>query len=253
MTRTGKIIYFGFWLFFFGGIVNAAPEKQIIQFLADMDDAPPFLIFNGDMPTGGIEYDMELALAKQLKAEAAFIPTPQRRINEFMASGRTDGFCYFTPEWLEVPATWSIPWLKHTDVLVSSGRVPMLMHWGDLKGKHIGTVIGYHYPKIQHTGYIRDDVIDPLRNLDKLKIGRFDYAATDLTTFLYYLSFHNSFKNYNVIKMQDYQLQCGFSLKSKVDIKAVNQAIARMQNDGEIKRIIVKYRPSYPVQISTID
>ena len=92
-------------------------------------------------------------------------------------------------------------------------------------------------------GFVRDDGPDAVANLRKLEYGRVPHALTG-RRLLDYQRRSGSFTLalHPPLVVAEVLGQCGLSPRSEVTLKALNAAIQGLVAEGELNRILGKYR-----------
>jgi polar amino acid transport system substrate-binding protein len=170
------------------------------------------------------------------------------RLQEYLVSGKLDFLCYVAKDWVPDPKIyiWSQPLFTKREVLL--GPTPMPNNPKKLKGKTIGTILGYVYPNLdplfQSHLLRREDASSEFANLNKLRHGRVKYVVTD-EIFLDHYNFLSKEKSLDEgrqrIPLQKYDILCTLSRKSPLKIQELNRAIRELKSSGELKKIFKDY------------
>ncbi len=213
-------------------------------FVAATNNTMPLARFDGRRLSGGIVKDLGDAIAARLQRQARYLDTPSKRVWDVLAKGQADGICYVLPEWAEGSFNWSQPMIPDGLAIVAHPSAPVLRKLKDLAGKPVGTVIGYHYPDIEKLGkqFVRDDAPTMEHNLNKISAGRRHYAAVELTSLAYRLRADPSVPLRTELVYANFKAQCAFSKRSLVPFAQVEAAIAGLQADGSVDKILARYR-----------
>ena len=131
-------------------------------------------------------------------------------------------------------------------VLVTAASAPAPQRLAAVAGQPVGTVLGYAYPEAAQAlgaGLVRDDTTDAVANLRKLELGRVQHVLTGRRLLEYRrraagfaLPLHPPLVVAEVLG------QCGLSPRSTLTREALNAAIDRLVAEGELSRILGKYR-----------
>jgi len=155
------------------GLVRAEPEE--LRFVMKNEGLP--------MPDPAavprFQTLLGTALAHHMGRKVRFIGLPRKRMAAALVAGEGDILCGFTPEWMPGALEWSHPFIPVGDVLLSSANVPAPTRIEELKGKRIGTVLGFSYPDVEKklgADFVRDDAPSPPLSLRKWSLGRSDYV-----------------------------------------------------------------------------
>ncbi len=219
----------------------AAPD---FVFVAATNNIMPTAKFDGRRLNGGIIKDLGDAIAARLHLQARYLDTPANRVWDVLAKGQADGVCYVRPEWAEGSFNWSRPVLPDALVIIAHPSAPVLRKLKELSGKPLGTVSGYHYPDVEQLGkqFVRDDAPTMEHNLNKIASGQRQYGLVELTTLSYRLRNDPSVRLRTEMVVTLFKAQCAFSKRSAVPFATVDAAIAGLQADGSIDKILARYR-----------
>lgn len=215
--------------------------------LVDNSTEMPQGRFERDQLVGGVHHDVGLALAEKLGREARFRVLPRKRLVDELLQGRdADLVCGYLPGWLPGVTSWSRPFLPDEQWLLTDRSVPAPRSPAELSGQRIGTVLGFVYPEMEQqlgAGFVRDDAPDAGANLRKLSLGRMRHAVVGRLQFDYQVRV-GSYKMdlHPPLVISSYQSQCALARRSSVSLAALNKAIAALQAEGFVPRILAKYR-----------
>ena len=81
----------------------------------------PYVDVHEQQLRGGFIYQLGQLASQQLGFDAAFVETPNKRIDEFMQRGRIHVICNSNPQWIDKPERyhWSAPLYSEEDVLLA--------------------------------------------------------------------------------------------------------------------------------------
>ncbi|MBH9576600.1 substrate-binding periplasmic protein [Inhella proteolytica] len=225
----------------------AAAQAQEIVFVAPTNHTEPIASFGaGGLLQGGILKDIGDRLAERLQRKPRYLPVPSRRVSETLRKGEADLVCYVLPGWLEGEYRWSVPVLPNAEVVAARPEAPDIQRLDELQNQQVGTVIGYGYTHLlaepgQPLPFIRQDALNTRSNLDKLAAGRMAYAISEELTLRDYVRRHPKSRLRVVMTVARYTAQCAQSLQSRLDFEGINQQLAAMVREGEIRRILARY------------
>lgn len=220
------------------------PAQELV-FLAPKNQAMPVAGFQGDTLVDGITKDLGEAIAARLGLKVRFLPMPSKRVPVALANGEADGLCYVLPQWIDGDFHWSRPLVPTAEVLVSSPGAPAVQRLTELAGKPVGTVLGYRYPLFDAAlgrRFLRDDALSMSQLFVKLGLGRSPYAIVDQLSLDYHLKSDANLRLRPELVMNRQVAQCAFSRASKLPFDAINRAIEAMVADGEVDRMLARYR-----------
>lgn len=220
----------------------ATPLVMVVDTSAVMPEAR----IEGSRVLEGLHADLGAALARRLGRPVQMQALPRKRIAQALESGEADLVCDYQAAWLPGPFSWSRAFIPDRTVVATPASLPAPLRLQDLAGHPIGTVLGYAYPEVAQAlreDFRRDDAPDAVANLRKLEVGRVPHALTGLRLLDYQrrvgsftLALHPPLVVAEVLG------QCGLSPRSAVTLKALNAAIQRLVAEGELNRILGKYR-----------
>jgi len=222
----------------------AAPAQELV-FLAPKNQDMPVAGFQGDTLVDGIIKDLGEAIAARLGLKARFLPMPSKRVSLALSAGEADGLCYVLPHWIDGDFNWSRPVVPTAGVIVASPGAPPLRSLADLAGKPVGTVLGYRYPTLDAVlgrRFVRDDALSMVQLFSKQSHGRNAYAIVDKLSLDYHLKTDAQLKLRIELVVNRSVTQCAFSRASKQPFEAVSRAIDALVAEGEVERMLARYR-----------
>jgi ABC-type amino acid transport substrate-binding protein len=224
---------------------RAEPPRPLVL-LVETSALMPQARIDGDRVVEGLHLDLGQALARRLGRELVARPTPRKRLAEALQRGEGDLLCDYQSDWLPGAFAWSRPFLPDQALLISAASAPAPAGLGALFGQPVGTVRGYVYPEAGEAlrgGFVRDDAPDAVANLLKLERGRVRHALTGRRVLEYQqrigavrLALHPP------ILVSEVLAQCALSPGSPVGLAALNAAIQGLVADGELARLLARYR-----------
>lgn len=166
------------------GAVTAGPADVPVRFLVTESATMPLARIERQ-PDGamrlvdGLLRDWQDALAQGLGRPAVVVIVPRRREEAAIAAGEADVRCTMSPEWVSPAAQgdylWPAPWLQVREVLVGPPGTAALGDESGFRGQRVGTVAGYHYPRLERYfavgRLVRDDAPTEAAALAKLQRG----------------------------------------------------------------------------------
>ncbi|MES2048051.1 MAG: transporter substrate-binding domain-containing protein [Pseudomonadota bacterium] len=225
------------------GVAHAA--KPEIVFIAPTNHTMPLAEFVGDKLQRGILKDLGEAIAERLGLHARFLALPSKRVSAALRAGDADGVCYVLPNWIEGEFNWSQPVIPNSGIIATRLDTPSIGSIQALSDLTIGTVLGYQYPQfdpVLGSHFKREDAPTMESNLQKLAMGRMDYAIVEQNT----LDYHNSRVPQHRLKQAlvfaSFKAQCAFSQKSTVPFADIKLAIDALLLDKSIEKILARYR-----------
>ena len=227
------------------GLVRA--EDTPLVFLVDGSIEMPQAQFKDGKPVDGLQYHLALELGQRLSRPARFRLVPRRRVAQVLDQGReADLVCNYIPGWLPGPLQWSRPYLDDADLLITATRRPAPAQLQDVAGQRIGTVSGFLYPETEAAlgvGFVRDDAPNLITNLRKLASGRIEHAIVGRVTFDYLLRRGDvPLELHPPLVIARLRTACALSPRSSLSLAQLDSAIAAMQADGSLGRIVERFR-----------
>lgn len=224
-------------------VPQAAPP---LVMLVETSALMPHARVEGDRVVEGLHLDLGQALARRLGRDLVARPVPRKRLAEALQRGEGDLLCDYQSDWLPGAFAWSRPFIPDQAVLITSASAPAPAGLSALAGQPVGTVRGYVYPDMTDAlrgGFIRDDAPDAVANLNKLGLGRVQHALTGRRV-LEYQQRTGRFKLplHAPLVVSEVLAQCALSPSSPVGLAALNAAIQALVSEGELQRVLGKYR-----------
>jgi ABC-type amino acid transport substrate-binding protein len=228
------------------GTFASAQATPPLVMLVETSALMPQARIEGDRVVEGLHLDLGQALARRLGRELLAKPVPRKRLAEALQRGEGDLLCDYQSEWLPGNFAWSRPFIPDQALLISAASAPAPAGLTALPGQPIGTVRGYVYPEMNdalRSGFLRDDAPDAVANLQKLELGRIRHALTGRRVLEYQqrigrfrLALHPP------LVVSEVLAQCALSPSSPVGLAALNAAILGLVNEGELNRLLARYR-----------
>ncbi|QLI82382.1 transporter substrate-binding domain-containing protein [Chitinibacter fontanus] len=231
----------------FSYVPMAWPTTQArAVFLLSSGNSMPMLEVKNDQPQRGILKDVALALASELNRQAQFKVLPRKRLEQELVSGSADLYCYTMPKWLSADVQWSQPLIRNHDVIATRADTRPPKSLGELKGKPLGTVLGYVYPELEQTlgpAFRRDDGFSETQNLRKLLANRHNYLLISEAEWLYLRSnpTMRAQLNPDYLRISSYDNYCALSRKSSISLQSLNSAIAKLKKQNRFTAIQSQY------------
>ncbi|MBI3286081.1 MAG: transporter substrate-binding domain-containing protein [Burkholderiales bacterium] len=212
----------------------------------------PLNIFDKDRQLkGGLLKEFTDNIAGHIGAKPVYRLYSRRRVDAAVIGGDSDLLCYTSPKWMETPqaVAWTIPAMPQVErVVVLRGSPLPEAFQQDLKGKRIAVQIGYHYALIQalfDSGQARrmdmTDVPGMFRLLERGGADALISSESEIEG--YFKNFPDKRHLYQASKkpFSIVQTQCALSYRSRWKLAPVNRAIQRMQESGELEKMMRDY------------
>lgn len=181
------------------------------------------------------------ALARQLGRPVQYIELPRTRVMQALESGSGDILCSYLPEWLQGEVDWTRAFIPISEIVVTLPRVKPPARLDELRGKRLGTVLGFRYPELEKIigkDYVRDDAPSAALSVRKWLAGRFDYLVTPSTSFNKQVAEGHVPPGYHVLQVYEVKTMCAVSRKSEFTADQFNAAINALERSGELARIL---------------
>lgn len=224
-----------------------ADDRPLRFSVVDSWAMPLVQIDNGEL-TGGILFELFNEAARELGRPAAFHIVPRARIEQALLSHAVDVRCYVSRTWTEHEFNdyrWSAQLLVQRDLLVVRDAPADKLE--TLPSQSVGTVLGYHYPRLQPLldshWLTRDDARNQELVLKKLRIGRYQYAISSefaLNWFNRQLPEAERLRIASVV--EETPLSCMVLDTPDVRADEVIAALAKIKASGKIEQILAHYR-----------
>lgn len=224
-----------------------ADDRPLRFSVVDSWAMPLARIENGEL-TGGILFELFTETARQLGRTPDFHIVPRARIEQALLTHSVDVRCYVSRTWIEHEFNdyrWSVPLMVQRDLLVSRDASQAKLE--SLPSQPVGTVLGYHYPRLQPLldshWLSRDEARNQELVLKKLRIGRYQYAISSefaLNWFNRELPERERLRIASVI--EETPLSCMVLDDSAVRTDEVLSALATLKASGKIEQILDHYR-----------
>lgn len=226
--------------------LTGAEAARPLVLLVETSALMPQARVEGDAVVEGLHLDLGQALARRLGHDLVARPTPRKRLAEALQRGEGDLLCDYRSDWLPGAFAWSRPFLPDQALLVTAATAPAPASLAALAGQPVGTVRGYVYTEMTdalRSAFLRDDAPDGVTNLQKLALGRVQHALTGRRV-LEYQQRIGKFKLalHPPLVVADVMAQCALSPSSPVGLAALNAAIQGLIADGELNRLLARYR-----------
>jgi len=154
--------------------------------------------------------------------------------------------CTYRPAWLSEPLGWSRPFIEDGELLVTAQRQRAPQRLQDVAGQRIGTIAGFEYANVAAelgAGFLRDDSPNLESLLRKLALARVDHAIVGRSSFEYLqrrgevpLPLHPP------LVLARWRASCALSPRATLPLSGLDAALAAMQTDGTLTRIVDRYR-----------
>lgn len=240
-----------FILFFAGPQIGFGPQAaDKIVFGFNPSNAPPLLYqfenVSKPIATGGLIYDVAVAIGDDLQVDYELVGIPRMRIPKMLSDGKTDLNCHNSLDWgqsFNSDVVWSKPLYTYANVLVSKTEIPFA--WIDqIMNAKIGAVERFFYADLEslfkNQILVREDGPSVAISLKKLLSDRVDYVVMSEIEFNYYKATYPFLQRSSfVIGKTD--IRCSLSKKSTLNLERLNRTIDRLNKKKTFKKIYERY------------
>jgi polar amino acid transport system substrate-binding protein len=198
----------------------------------------------------GIMFEVGEAVAKQLGVKAKYTEVPFGSLIPELTSGRADLMSaplFITPQRAEVLDFSSPVYGWGEGLIVKESNVKPYADLASMKGDTVGVLVNsVQYNMIKDTPGVKEvrTYPDYVHLMADIRAGRADVGVIDPPSIVYQMKTHNvsglklvpSYKPVN-------QWKIGLAVKKgdKEVLDAVNVAVAKIKQDGELKRILTEW------------
>lgn len=229
---------------------NSQTATRPISYGMNDSNSPPFLRIDNSTETpaiqGGLFFDLGLEIGRKLKRPIHFMLSPRKRLDAGLASGEIELVCYNTEAWAGSYAkdyNWSVPIFEQTNLVVglkTSMKNTPLNSLKDLKGKTLGTALGFVYPALipyfKDGAIKREDAPSGMANIEKLHSGRIQYIVLNNLEYNFYRKQYTDLKEAPFV-IDPINVKCASSKKSDLKISDINTAIKELKESGRLHKV----------------
>jgi ABC-type amino acid transport substrate-binding protein len=215
---------------------SQAADKPPLRYVEKVDD-----MLGAVIPPTVFQDKLGAALARQLGRRVQYVKLPRNRVMAALENGDGDILCSYLPEWLPGDVDWTHAFIPISEVVVSSPRAQPPATVADLRGKRLGTVLGFRYPELEKTlgqDYLRDDAPSSALSVRKWLAGRFDYMVVPRTVLDKQVRAGRMPAGYHVLTVYEVSAKCAVSRKSNISVADFNSAIDALDKAGELPKIL---------------
>jgi len=216
-----------------------------LTMLAPLESTMPLARYEHGQLAGGIIKDIGDALAQRLGRRANYLSVFGAGVQAALSSGRADLMCHVLPAWIDGDYLWTEPMFQDAEIIAGYGTAPHLRSLKDLRGKRVGTVAGYRYPRIEQVlgqRFNRVDAPSMEHNLQSAMKGAVPYAIVSEVTLAYLKRSDARLALRPELVFAAFKTQCAVSRSGRATLADVAQALDAMSKDGSIDQILARYR-----------
>lgn len=231
-----------------------AAEPTLRIGLSD-SDGPPIVILERSASNkgmiSGLSKDLGDALAAAIHRQPEYIILSRNRVEDAITSGKVDIICNSNPKWFSHPEQfgWTREFYMLVERIFSLKAMPDITKVDQLEGKHIGTIIGYHYASLEpmwqagRATRVDETRIDLL--MRSLMVKMTDVAIESELEFAVWAKAKpheaRALKMHPIV-FTSTPTMCAVSPKGNVSVKELDAGIDTLKKSGQIKDILQNYQ-----------
>jgi polar amino acid transport system substrate-binding protein len=239
------------WILFILIPVLCIAEELLFSF--HDGNHPPYAMIEQYELKDGIIRDLAIELSRQLKVPCQFVYTTRKRLDLDMKNGRINVRMNSKPEWTpdRDKYFWTNAYIRDRNLFAGFPGTEKIISLNELKGKRIGTILGFSYPGIKSqldsNFFIRDDAVNLQSNLERLQIKRIDLILESDVLLMY--AIRNQKLNFRLSRLviDTNDLRLALSSRCPVNGEQMNQALLQLAKKGFFRRMAAKYRISQDI------
>ncbi|RHW21936.1 ABC transporter substrate-binding protein [Pseudomonas jilinensis] len=210
------------------------------------NDPAPYVVVENHQLGPSITLTLGHAVAERLGRSVRFIPVPNNRIDDALASHHINVICNTIPNWIEQPDRyqWSQVIYEDADIIINRLDQAPIHDLGSLSGAIVGTTLGYYYaPELTNAfnsgQVIRHDARNLPTRLNMLLHGRLD-ATIEFRRSAQYAIAQQGLDNLrlNDWVVEHFALQCVVSYPDPNWSRQVAEAIDSLVEDGTLPHLL---------------
>jgi polar amino acid transport system substrate-binding protein len=233
-----------------GGRAGELAESGEVKFNVVPGGYPPFIVKERDEAYRGSMIDIFREISEALDLKVQLVAFPRKRVDQGMLAGQID-VTIRAREWVDDPDAFlfSAPVLRIRDVLFSRAEDPVDFEaLAGLRGKRLGTHLGYSYPELEPLfadgTIVRDDGPSEVAMLGKVLRGRSHAAVVNEHVGLWLIKERGWEGRFHIAPREiggyDYRFQ--FAKRWASIVPKIDAELEAMKADGRLEEIIARYR-----------
>lgn len=216
-------------------------------------NAPPYAMAQDGELVGGLVRDIGVQAAKRLGTTAKFVNVPRARYESQLRDGTIDMTCIVNRDWLADPGslTWTRPLFDEVDIVAQRAVDAPWLKQPDLRGKRIGTILGYRYPTLeplfaQDGGNVpaqRDNAVDLDSNMQRLLLGRIDGVVDANIPMYYWLLRNDRARALRIapLVVSSHPVSCVISPRAGPGATRIRKVVDTMIRKGVVRDLLAAY------------
>lgn len=209
-------------------------------------DGMPYVQVSDHTLLGGFIHRLGERIAQELSVPIRFIETPNKRIEESLRKGRIHLICNMNPEWVVDASAyrWSPPLFEEEDALLQHRDTPPIVSLADLRGKVLGTSLGYAYSMPLMEAFAnhavkRKDVRDLDTSLNLLNRKRLDAIIDMRRSLAYELARRPGAPLiFSPWVVERYRLHCVYGSQLPIPVERLDTALQHLRDSGELESML---------------
>lgn len=214
-----------------------AANKAPLRYVEKVDG----MLSANPQPKTEFQDKLGAALARQLGRPLQYVELPRTRVMGALESGEGDILCSYLPEWMPGDVDWTRAFIPISEIVVTPAHIKPPAALEELRGKRLGTVLGFRYPELEKIigkDYIRDDAPSSMLSVRKWVAGRFDHLVVPSTYFNRQVADGHVPPGYHVLQVYSVLTKCAVSRKSQIGVGQFDAAINALEKSGELAKIL---------------
>jgi len=214
-----------------------AAGKAPLRYVEKVDG----MLSAAERPPTAFQDKLGAALARQLRRPIKYVQLPRTRVMAVLENGEGDILCSYLPEWLPGDVDWTNAFIPVSEVVLTLPHVKPPDSVEELRGKRLGTVLGFRYPTLERAlgkDFIRDDAPTSTLSIRKWQAGRFDYLVTPRSVITQHTANGMLKPGYHSLTISEVKTKCAVSRKGQITVEEVNAAIHALEKSGEMAEIL---------------
>lgn len=196
--------------------------------------------------TRGFVHDLGERVGQLLNVDVRFVEMPDKRIEASLQQGGIHLLCINNPQWMSAPQKlhWSPSLFDEEDVLAQRTDTPILRDIDTLRGRTLGTSLGYVYPQPLMDAFAggtihRNDVRNLETRLHMLQHGRLDAIVDMRRPLEFLLAEHAGLAiAVNRVALQRYSIYCSYGPALPIPAARLDTVLQQLVDDGSIQRML---------------
>ena len=211
-------------------------------------DGMPYVDVESQQLVGGFTLLLGQRVGQRLGLQVRFIEAPNNRLESFLLQGRIQLICNANPAWLGPSARlhWSAPLYEEEDVLLQHAQQPAFSDLASLRGKTIGTSLGFVYSAALMAAFadgsvVRKDVRDLETRLHMLALRRLDAVIDMRRPLAYRLAREPDLPlRFSPWVVQRYNMHCVYGEPLPIAAERLDEILLEMRDSGEIRALLLQ-------------